>query len=187
MPPNKGFWLSICCNFISLINKKTLPMKKILLLAVLAGGLGFSVKAQAQPQVTGNPDPNAPVMTFETDTMNFGTVTQGTIVERDYKFTNTGKEPLIITGAQGSCHCTVPSYPTEPIAPGKTGVIHVRFDSNGKMNYQDKQATIMSNNKNGNVVLSLRGTVIAAPATNTGPTPGGTPDPNRGAAPTGGN
>jgi hypothetical protein len=161
-------------------------MKKFLFVAIIAAGFGISAahaQAPATPPATPK-DPNAPVMTFETDTMNFGTVTQGTIVERDYKFTNTGKQPLIISGATGSCHCTVPSYPTEPIAPGKTGTIHVRFDSNGKMNYQDKTATITSNASNGPVVIHLRGTVTVPPA-NTGPTPG-TPDPSRGSAPTGG-
>lgn len=157
-------------------------MKKIFILAFIGAGFSLSTRAHAQ---TATPDPNAPVMTFETDTMNFGTVTQGTIVERDYKFTNTGKQPLIISGATGSCHCTVPSYPHEPIPPGKTGVIHVRFDSNGKMSYQDKTATITSNANNTPIIIHLRGTVIAPPA-NTGPTPG-TPDPNRGSAPTGGN
>ena len=160
-------------------------MKKILLLAFLATGIGISMQAQAQPQVTPNPDPSAPVMTFKVDTMNFGTVTQGTIVERDYVFTNTGKSPLVITDAQGSCHCTVPKFPTEPIAPGKTGTIHVKFDSAGKMNYQDKTATITSNNRDGVVIIHLQGTVIAAPPTPV-VTPDGPADPNRGAAPTGG-
>jgi len=158
-------------------------MKRFLLSAILACGIGIAV--QAQPQTTTINDPNAPVMTFKTDTMNFGTVTQGTIVKRDYVFTNTGKEPLVITKAYGSCHCTVPSYPQEPIAPGKTGVIHVEFDSNGKMNYQDKTATIESNNRDGAVVLHLRGTVVAAPTPAPAPAPG-TKDPQRGAAPTGG-
>jgi hypothetical protein len=167
-------------------------MKKVFLLASFAVLAAFGANAQTAtvntntvvPTSTASIDPNAPVMKFDTDTMNFGTVTQGTIVERDYKFTNTGKEPLVITSASGSCHCTVPSYPTEPIAPGKTGVIHVRFDSNGKMGYQDKMATINSNNANGTVVLHLRGTVITPPAAPTV----GTPDPNRPAAPTtGGN
>ena len=160
-------------------------MKKILLLAFVFAGIGISAQTQAQPQVTPSPDPNAPVMTFKVDTMNFGTVTQGTIVERDYVFTNTGKEPLVITSAVGSCHCTVPDYPKEPIAPGKTGTIHVKFDSSGKMNYQDKTATIQSNNRDGAVVIHLRGNVIPAP---TAPVvaPNGQADPNRGAAPTGG-
>jgi hypothetical protein len=135
-------------------------MKKLLLFAILAAGIGT---LHAQPQVTQGIDPSAPVMTFETDTMDFGTIKQGTIVEKDYVFKNTGKTPLIITDAMGSCHCTVPHFPTEPIMPGKTGVIHVVFDSNGKMGVQDKTATIISNNRDGNIVLHLKGTVNVPP------------------------
>jgi hypothetical protein len=156
-------------------------MKKLLLLFIATAGL--AVYSHAQPSVTPSPDPSAPVMKFETDSMNFGTVTQNTKVEKDFVFKNTGKTPLVITNAYGSCHCTVPHYPTEPIAPGKTGVIHVVFDSSGKMGYQDKTATIVSNNRDGDVVLHLRGTVIV-PAP--GPTPGGA-DPNKPAVPSGGN
>ncbi|CAN5855779.1 hypothetical protein BH11BAC7_BH11BAC7_13900 [soil metagenome] len=137
-------------------------MKKLLLLTVFAAG--FITAMHAQPQATTGIDPSAPVMKFETDTMNFGTIKQGTIVEKDFVFTNTGKTPLIITGAVGSCHCTVPEYTKEPIAPGKKGVIHVTFDSNGKMGVQDKTATISSNNRDGNIVLHLKGTVTVPPA-----------------------
>ncbi|HET6989997.1 MAG TPA: DUF1573 domain-containing protein, partial [Bacteroidia bacterium] len=120
-------------------------MKKLVLLAFFA--TAFVAKSHAQ--VTGNIDPSAPIMKFSVDTIDFGTVNQGTIVEKDFTFKNTGKTPLVITSATGSCHCTVPHFPEEPIAPGKTGVIHVVFDSNGKMGYQLKTATINSNNRDG--------------------------------------
>jgi hypothetical protein len=156
-------------------------MKKLLLFSILAAGFGTAM--YAQPQVTPGVDPSAPVMKFETDTMNFGTIIQGTKVEKDFVFKNTGKTPLVITSATGSCHCTVPHFPTEPIAPGKTGVIHVVFDSNGKMGVQDKTATIVSNNRDGDIVLHLKGTVTVPPPA---PTPGG-PDPQKPAVPSGGN
>ncbi len=140
-------------------------MKKILLFAIFAAGFGMALKAQ--PEVTTINDPSAPIMKFKVDTLDFGTVTQGTIVEKDFKFTNTGKSPLVITKADGSCHCTVPHFPEEPIAPGKSGIIHVVFDSNGKMGYQSKTATITSNNRDGAVVIYLTGTVVVPPA----PTP----------------
>jgi hypothetical protein len=142
-------------------------MKKLLLIAVLA--TAFVAKSQAQ--VTTINDPTAPVMKFSVDTIDFGTINQGTIVEKDFAFKNTGKTPLVITSATGSCHCTVPHYPEEPIAPGKTGVIHVVFDSNGKMGYQLKTATINSNNRDGVVVLYLTGTVVVPPAPPTPTTP----------------
>jgi hypothetical protein len=141
-------------------------MKKILLLAVLA--VAFSAPT-LKAQVTPNIDPSAPVLTFKVDTMNFGTVTQGTVVEREFVFKNTGKTPLLITDAIVTCGCTVPDYPKEPIAPGKTGIIHVKFNSAGKMGAQDKTIRMVSNNGSGEVVLHLKGTITApAPAPATG-------------------
>jgi hypothetical protein len=137
-------------------------MKKLFLLTVLAAG--FATMLKAQPTVTPNLDPSAPEMTFKSDTASFGSVTQGTKVEHDFVFKNTGKTPLVITNATGSCQCTVPQYPKEPIAPGKTGVIHVVFDSTGKMGMQDKTVTIVSNSRDGQIVLHLKGTVTAPKA-----------------------
>ncbi|CAN5253295.1 hypothetical protein BH09BAC5_BH09BAC5_06140 [soil metagenome] len=159
-------------------------MKKLLSIALLATTFAVAT-LHAQPQTTPGVDPTAPVMKFKTDTMNFGTITQGTKVEKDFVFKNTGKTPLIITAATGSCHCTVPSFPKEPIAPGKSGVIHVVFDSSGKMGYQDKTATIVSNNRDGNVVLHLKGNVNV-PANTPAPVPA-TPAPQNAPATTGGN
>ena len=142
---------------------KILPMKKLLLLTIFAAGFSTTT-IHAQPQTTPGIDPSAPVMTFENDTIDFGTVKEGTSVERDFVFKNTGKTPLIITSASGSCSCTVPHYPEQPIAPGKTGVIHVVFNSAGKMGVQNKTATIVSNSSDGSIVLVLKGTVVAAVA-----------------------
>ena len=137
-------------------------MKKILLFVVLAAAFSATT---LKAQVTPNIDPSAPVITFKVDTMNFGTVTQGTVVEREFVFKNTGKTPLLITETKVTCGCTTPDYPKEPIAPGKTGIIHVKFNSAGKMGAQDKTITIVSNNGGGEVVLHLKGTIGAAPAT----------------------
>ncbi len=132
-------------------------MKMFLLAAILMTGF---LSVSAQPQSTAGIDPSAPVMTFKQDTIDFGTVKQGTKVEMDFVFKNTGKTPLIITSAEGSCSCTVPNYPKEPIAPGKSGTIHVVFDSANKMGLQHKTATIISNNGDGNIVLHLNGTIV---------------------------
>ncbi|MFM9026570.1 MAG: DUF1573 domain-containing protein, partial [Bacteroidota bacterium] len=92
---------------------------------------------------------------------NFGTIKQGDKVTYDFSFTNNGKEPLIITSAQGSCGCTVPEWPKEPVAKGAKGSIHVEFNSTGKMGMQDKTVTISSNSKTGQKVLHLKGNVEA--------------------------
>ena len=66
-----------------------------------------------------NFDPNAPSTTIaftETD-FDFGTINDGDQVQHTFEFTNSGDEPLIISNAKGSCGCTVPTWPKEPIAP----------------------------------------------------------------------
>jgi len=82
---------------------------------------------------------------FEKDTFNFGRVKSGKMVEYSFRFTNTGKTPLIITDARSTCGCTVPSFPKNPIEPGKGGVINVKFDTTNKSEDQDKPVTITAN------------------------------------------
>lgn len=158
-------------------------MKKLLLLAVAIGGFAVAGKTQPPPSTVGNADPNAPVITFVTDSISFGTITQGTTVTETFKFTNTGKTPLVITDATATCGCTHPTFTADPIPPGKTGEIKVTFNSTGKMGPQDKVITITSNNKTGTTYVHLIGTVTTPPPA---PAPG-SPDPSRGSAPTGGN
>lgn len=71
----------------------------------------------------------APNMKFEQTTVDYGTIDQNSEPLRVFTFKNTGAKPLIITGARGSCGCTVPTYPKKPIAPGETAVIEVRYDT----------------------------------------------------------
>jgi hypothetical protein len=108
-------------------------------------------------------DPNEPVMSFENDTCNFGTITQGEIVTCDFRFKNTGRSPLLIMNVNSSCGCVVPGYSKEPVPPGKTGVVTGRFNSAGKMGVQDKTLTVSSNNRDGMIVLHITGTVKAKP------------------------
>ena len=143
-------------------------MKKSLLIAAFS--VMFAVTSQAQdtksPATTPAPATAAPAnveMTFEEEEFNFGTIKQGESVTHEFSFTNTGKETLILTNAQGSCGCTVPVWPKEPIARGAKGVIKVTFNSAGKMGMQDKTVTITSNSKSGQKVLHLKGNVEAPP------------------------
>ncbi|WP_109098553.1 DUF1573 domain-containing protein [Aquimarina sp. AU58] len=100
-----------------------------------------------------------PVMDFAETNHNFGTINEGDIVEHKFTFTNTGKAPLVIISAKGSCGCTVSKWPKEPIAPGATGDMMVTFNSNGKPNLQNKQVTITANTENGKEILKIKAMV----------------------------
>jgi hypothetical protein len=103
---------------------------------------------------------NLPEITFDTEVYDFGKITQGEIVNVDFHFRNTGKKNLIISGASGSCGCTVPKWPREPILPGKTGVIQVVFNSEGKRGYQEKTVTIATNCEPATRIIRIKGEVI---------------------------
>ena len=114
---------------------------------------------------------------LEKTTHDYGTIKQGGDGECEFKFTNSGKEPLVITNCQGSCGCTVPQCPAEPILPGKSGVIKVRYDTNRPGGIY-KTVTVNSNAKSGAQVLTIKGTVEVKPTEETFPqnaTPAGAP------------
>ncbi|MEP6612632.1 MAG: DUF1573 domain-containing protein [Mucilaginibacter sp.] len=102
---------------------------------------------------------DAPVIKFEKDTRDFGKIKRGDKVTYDFKFTNTGKSPLIITDAVATCGCTKPEVPKAPIKPGETGNVHVTFDSAGKLGLQDKQITITANTNPAQTRVHLIGEV----------------------------
>jgi hypothetical protein len=143
-----------------------MKMKKVIVILFFAA-LSGAVSAQENktaPAVTPEVDTkNMPDFKFEVEEYNFGTIKQGESVTYDFNFTNTGKEPLIITNAQGSCGCTVPIWPKEPVKKGDKVSIKVTFNSTGKIGMQDKTVTIVSNAKSGNKTLHLKGNVEAPP------------------------
>lgn len=102
---------------------------------------------------------------FTKDTHDYGTVKYGADGTCTFEFKNTGNEPLIISTAKGSCGCTVPEWPKEPIAPGATGVIKVSYDTmrTGEIN---KSVTITSNAINApDKIVFIKGTVLAPETT----------------------
>jgi len=103
---------------------------------------------------------DAPVMKFEKETHDFGKIRVGDIISYDFKFTNAGQSPLIITDGYASCGCTKPTWPKTPIKPGERGVIHVTFDSKGKMGLQDKLITITANTTPAQNAVHLIGEVV---------------------------
>jgi len=99
------------------------------------------------------------VMSFDETTFDFGTVTEGEKVSHTYKFTNAGDEPLILQNAKGSCGCTVPQWPREPIAPGASGEITVEFNSKGKAGDRNQKVTITANTNPAQSFIYLKGKV----------------------------
>ena len=97
---------------------------------------------------------------FESDTFNFGEVMEGEKVSHSYKFTNTGKNNLVISKAYGSCGCTVPEWPKEPIKPGASASIDVVFNSENRGGKAMKSVTILSNTEPSQTVVYLVGNVI---------------------------
>ncbi|MDX2000908.1 MAG: DUF1573 domain-containing protein [Chitinophagales bacterium] len=108
-----------------------------------------------------NPAPSEPAtkIEFKEKEYDFGKIKEGDQVEHTFVFTNTGDHNLIISNAQGSCGCTVPYYPKEPIAPGKSGEIKVQFNSKGKTGKQSKTVTLTANTDPVTTVLTINSEV----------------------------
>ncbi|MFN0035185.1 MAG: DUF1573 domain-containing protein [Saprospiraceae bacterium] len=101
----------------------------------------------------------ATTIQYDQPVYDFGTVDEGEIVKHSYKFKNTGGEPLVISNAKGSCGCTVPTWPKEPIPPGGTGEIKVEFNSKGKPGAQSKRVTVTSNTTPTETFIEIKGEV----------------------------
>ncbi|MEQ8243677.1 DUF1573 domain-containing protein [Fulvivirga sp.] len=104
---------------------------------------GGATAATATPET--KPEGPLPAFKFNELDYDFGTIAEGDVVEHTFTFTNTGDAPLIIQSAKGSCGCTVPTWPKEPIPVGGTGEITAQFNSKGKPNIQNKTVTITAN------------------------------------------
>jgi hypothetical protein len=106
-----------------------------------------------------------PVMTFDKVEHDFGTISEGDVVETTFTFTNTGSRDLLILNARGSCGCTVPDYPKNtPIAPGDSADVQVKFDSNNKPNNNNRTVTFTTNTANGREVIRIKTFVTPDPA-----------------------
>jgi hypothetical protein len=99
---------------------------------------------------------------FDETSYDWGKMKEGEKMTHLFKFKNTGNNDLIISDARGSCGCTVPEWPKEPIKPGKGGEIKVVFDSAHKSGVQSKTVTINANTEPAAIVLMIKGTVEGA-------------------------
>lgn len=118
---------------------------------LLAGSLflvachGGKPESTTTAAATTNAQKGTPVLTFEKEVHDFGTVNEGEVVEYSFKFKNTGDAPLLIESAQASCGCTIPEWPKEPVKPGSEAYMKVSFNSAGKEGAQEKSISIKAN------------------------------------------
>ncbi|RYD52263.1 MAG: DUF1573 domain-containing protein [Sphingobacteriales bacterium] len=144
-------------------------MKKVFLACFLAFASAGAVSAQTvQTTETKAANPaKAPKFKFAEEVHDFGSVKEGPQAEHVFAFKNTGKSPLIIQNVSASCGCTTPEWSKEPIAPGKSGKITVRYNTQGRVGPIDKAVYIQSNallpeGKGDRYELKIKGTVVPA-------------------------
>jgi hypothetical protein len=115
--------------------------------------LAFSLNIKAQ---------SGPYIKFDKLVHDFGQIMQDDKAIHEFTFTNTGDAPLMISMARSSCGCTVPTYSKEPILPGASGSIKVRYDSH-RVGPINKQVVVESNSSTGTVYLKITGQVNTRP------------------------
>ncbi|WP_223270666.1 DUF1573 domain-containing protein [Subsaximicrobium wynnwilliamsii] len=99
------------------------------------------------------------VLSFENETIDYGTIQQNADGVRIFKFTNTGEAPIVISKVKSSCGCTVPTYPKTAILPGETSEISVKYATN-RIGAFKKTITITSNASEANKILRIKGNVL---------------------------
>lgn len=100
-------------------------------------------------------------ITYAEPEFQFGEVKEGTVVEHQFEFTNTGKVPLTILNARSSCGCTIPEWPHDPVLPGGKGTITAKFNTEGKLREQNKTIYVTANTYPNETKVVLRGVVTA--------------------------
>lgn len=127
-------------------------MKKLVLLFTLILGIGVAAQAQSAPAE----------FKFDKESYDFGKIPVNKPVSVDFKFTNIGDEPIIITKVETTCGCTVPDYTKTPVKKGESGLIKVTYNPTGAALPFSKSITITSNAKTTTKVLYIKGETVAA-------------------------
>lgn len=126
---------------------------------LFVGLLTITMNAQEKQVTETAVDPNAPVFEFESDVIDYGKIELNADGVRVFKFKNIGKSPLVISRIQSSCGCTVPKKPTDPIMPGTTGEIEVKYATNRQGGFS-KMITVYSNATEPTKKLRIKGIVL---------------------------
>ncbi len=141
-------------------------MKKLFVILLTAATLSACNNSEKAADTTsadsaGVAKADPAIIKFNEESFDFGKVTEGEKVTHVFKFYNASTQPLIISNASASCGCTTPTWPKEPILPGKEGEISVTFNTAGKVGLQDKLITVTANTDPAQTVVHLIGEVLA--------------------------
>ncbi len=165
----------MACSKAELIIIKSEIMKYILIaasLVLLAGCKPESTESVSTNDVSnsmsadGKNKSGLPEIKFEEEVHDFGRITQGEKVSYAFKFKNTGNTNLIISSASGSCGCTVPEYPKEPIKAGQEAKVNVVFSSEGKQGMVEKTVTLVTNCEPSTRILTVKANIIVPTSAN---------------------
>ena len=119
---------------------------KTLIIVALISLIGYTSSAQAK-------------ISFKNETVDYGKIIKGSDGIRVFEFTNTGDAELVVTNVKSSCGCTVPKKPEGPIAPGASGSIEVKYDTN-RVGPIRKTVTVYSNADEPIKALKIKGEVL---------------------------
>jgi hypothetical protein len=122
-------------------------MKKLIAFAIFILA-GFAVQAQETAKIE-----------FKSEVIDYGEIDKGSDGVRVFEFTNTGNVPLVITDVTSSCGCTIPEKPKDPIAPGETGEIKVKYDTQ-RVGPIRKTITVYSNADEPAKSIKIKGKVL---------------------------
>ena len=139
--------MTVACSYVEKKEDSTKISTDVINVPATASGI---------PMVNGS----APVISFDEERHDFGRITQGEKVSYSFMFKNTGGSELVISSAQGSCGCTVPTYPKEPVKAGQESKIDVVFDSDGKSGLVEKTITLVTNCNPSTKVLTITSTIL---------------------------
>ena len=123
-------------------------MKKLLMLLFV--GLTY-IGVSAQEKVA--------KIEFKSDVIDYGEIARGSDGVRVFEFTNTGNAPLVISSVTSTCGCTIPKKPKDPIMPGQTGQIEVKYDTN-RVGHIRKTIMVTSNAETPKIPLKIKGKVL---------------------------
>ena len=139
----------------------------ILLIIILLTSSCVNDSAKITTNLVKNPlsaNPNyttkMPIIQILEDSFDFGDLKEGELVTHNFIIKNIGEERLIISSAKGSCGCTIPSWPKQPILPGNEAEVQVTFNSMGRKGKQRKTVTLITNSIPNTKVLTIKGNVI---------------------------